>query len=238
MSTRLCGGLLVLLAAFAACVEVQPGRAGSTWASVDPADDTAGFIASSDTSSDSGAMPEDGAELCNGVDDDDDGEIDEALGEIVCGVGECAVVEPACIGGVGVVCTPEMQGVPLAESCNGLDDDCDGVTDEDVCGESETGSTSLSESSGSESAAVDEGEPPGDYAPCLADGDCPDDEHCVTLLGYCSRDCAFDDACPVPGDGTAPVGCVESTGTCYLVCSIGSCPAAMTCSEDGLCRHA
>ncbi len=85
------------------------------------------------------------AELCNNIDDDCDGVIDNGFpvggacdnGQIgVCrqqGVNVCAP------NGMGVVCTAP-PGAPGIESCNGLDDDCDTRTDEgppapvgDVC---------------------------------------------------------------------------------------------------------
>jgi hypothetical protein len=77
------------------------------------------------------------AERCNGVDDDCDGATDEDLGTVPCGVGACARTLPACTDGAPTVCDPFAGAT--AETCNGADDDCDGVTDEDVppvaCGE-------------------------------------------------------------------------------------------------------
>jgi hypothetical protein len=72
-----------------------------------------------------------GAELCNGLDDDCDGEVDEGnpeagrpcgddTGECTAGVTECTAGRLVCRGGTG----------PTEEVCNGLDDDCDGAVDE------------------------------------------------------------------------------------------------------------
>ncbi|MBC8074175.1 MAG: hypothetical protein IAG13_38000, partial [Deltaproteobacteria bacterium] len=73
--------------------------------------------------------PTAGGEVCNGLDDDGDGEIDEDVPELACGIGTCEVNVDGCEGGVPAQCFP---GSPGAESCNGLDDDCDGSSDEEL----------------------------------------------------------------------------------------------------------
>ena len=67
-------------------------------------------------------------EACNGVDDDCDGQTDEGLGSTSCGQGVCAHTVQNCVGGQTQTCDA-FQGA-TTESCNGLDDDCDGSTDE------------------------------------------------------------------------------------------------------------
>ena len=70
-----------------------------------------------------------GTETCNGLDDNCDGQTDEGLATVSCGRGICAnTVYPCADGGV-VACVPGPDaGV---ETCgNGLDDTCDGRTDE------------------------------------------------------------------------------------------------------------
>ncbi len=66
-------------------------------------------------------------ELCNGQDDDCDGEVDEGLPRVSCGVGACARELPGCFQGQPVTCTPAAGS---AEQCNAVDDDCDGEVDE------------------------------------------------------------------------------------------------------------
>ena len=72
-------------------------------------------------------------ELCNDVDDDCDGAVDEDLRQ-GCGtdVGECVAGVTTCGGGAWGACVGEVG--PADEVCNGLDDDCEGVVDdEQVC---------------------------------------------------------------------------------------------------------
>lgn len=80
-----------------------------------------------------------GAEMCNDVDDDCDGLTDESDGlELNCPkLGVCADLQPLKVGcdGDGVYCS--YLGVDGYESgdessCNGLDDDCDGLVDESL----------------------------------------------------------------------------------------------------------
>jgi MYXO-CTERM domain-containing protein len=63
-------------------------------------------------------------EVCNGFDDDCDGDVDERV-RPTCGEGWC---RRAALNCDPAECTP---GAPVQEKCNFLDDDCDGLTDED-----------------------------------------------------------------------------------------------------------
>jgi hypothetical protein len=77
-------------------------------------------------------------ERCNEIDDDCDGLVDESFPAkgrpcTAGGIGACAGtgVEACSADGDGTVCQVEQPGGdPAEETCNGLDDDCDGAVDE------------------------------------------------------------------------------------------------------------
>jgi hypothetical protein len=81
-----------------------------------------------------------GTEVGNGVDDDCDGDVDEGT-VYFDDDGDCACEEDSCEGSVEALCDEVVGGDcddadpdvgPLAdELCNSVDDDCDGVADED-----------------------------------------------------------------------------------------------------------
>jgi len=85
------------------------------------------------------------SEVCNGVDDDCNGQVDDAFsiaaavqldggsietdGGCAVGVGACRRTgAAACIG--GALACPLTPGTPGVEVCNGIDDNCDGQVDE------------------------------------------------------------------------------------------------------------
>lgn len=71
-------------------------------------------------------------EICNGKDDNCNGQIDEGV-RMTCGLGWCRRYATGCTS----MCIP---GPPTVETCNAFDDDCDGVidngTDAELCGAS------------------------------------------------------------------------------------------------------
>ncbi len=71
-------------------------------------------------------------ETCDGLDNDCDGPVDEGNpgGGADCDtgyLGVCAYGTRVCVGG-GIVCSP--NAIPSPETCDGLDNDCDGPVDE------------------------------------------------------------------------------------------------------------
>ncbi len=73
------------------------------------------------------------AESCNGLDDNCDGTVDENNpgGGAACGTGQlgaCAAGTMQCQAGGNLMCVRNTG--PTTELCNGIDDDCDGQTDE------------------------------------------------------------------------------------------------------------
>jgi hypothetical protein len=74
-----------------------------------------------DCRADNSAIYPGAPEVCDGLDNNCDGRIDEGA-RAACGVGWCRRYAVSCTS----ECTP---GSPREETCNGFDDDCDGVTD-------------------------------------------------------------------------------------------------------------
>ncbi len=77
-------------------------------------------------------------ETCNERDDDCDGLIDEGLNlgtPCTSGQGTCQSSGELACNELGEVACNAVVGVPEVESCNGLDDDCDGSADEDFDGD-------------------------------------------------------------------------------------------------------
>ena len=124
---------LFLLAALTGCTSNTP-----VTSKIAPTDDTALY---DDADS---CLPTANADTtCDGVDDDCDGETDEdyAASETICGLGACASAgELTCVAGAESDSCVIGEAAASDTTCDEVDDDCDGETDEDyaasetICG--------------------------------------------------------------------------------------------------------
>ncbi len=158
------------------------------------------------------------ADLCNGLDDDCDGETDEGYWEM--GLGEpcdsddadlCARGWLTCADdGLGVVCANEDL-TDIVETCNGFDDDCNGLVD-DRPGEPCWCGNGLCEPEYSEDEAS-----------------CPDD-----CLLYCGDGGCWGEESPDSCPEDCPAGCGD--GECDLAVECTTCRRdCATCQPDGVC---
>ena len=159
-------------------------------------------------------------EICNNIDDDCDGAIDDGLAVgSSCGsdTGECSPGINVCAAGA-LTCEGEIG--PIAETCNGLDDDCNGLVD-DVMGIGEACGTDVGlcmagvlQCIGGREACV------GSTSPGTETCDC-DDNDCD---GTVDEEPATGSLCP---SGSSCVECA-----CSLPCIVSefgfSCPTGRT----------
>ncbi len=160
-------------------------------------------------------------EVCNGLDDDCDETTDEGFDGLntacTVGVGAClrSGVRQCSADGSEVACDV-APGMPAEETCNRLDDDCDGTTDEgyDGVGVPCTVGRGICQRSG-----IGQCGPDGDTVVCDATAGDPADEQCNGL----------DDDC----DGTTDEGYDGINTACTVGVGVCAATGVRRCSPDG-----
>jgi len=169
-------------------------------------------------------------EVCNGLDDDCDGNIDEDFPQVYPAVQPCDNGQlGACKRTGNYMCKPDGTGTqcsaptvtPGTEICNGIDDDCDGFVDEGIQGCACNPTAEICNGSDDDcNNKVDDGIPPKGCAVTNSFGSCPGTQNCLAAPG-CD---------PTGADPTKP---------CYGACNAAT-PAAEKCDGidnncDGIC---
>lgn len=179
--------------------------------------------------------------VCNGIDDDCDGRIDEGFvsESTTCGAGVCARSgSTSCVA--GAVVNSCQAGMPTSATdtvCNGLDDDCDGSLDEEfaptttVCGVGQCERTGVTSCVGGAVQNSCEPGTPSTTTDLTCDG-VDDDCNGQVDDGYVSTatSCGFG-ACATTGRNECQSGHVVNT--CHVTCE-GNCADGSEDDADGL----
>src|SRR5260221_2130478 len=86
-----------------------------------------GYTADVDCNDANAAVNPGAIEVCNNIDDNGNGQIDDQLPTLNFGNGACARTISSCVAGQPQTCVP---GTPSPEVCNNIDDDCNGQVDD------------------------------------------------------------------------------------------------------------
>jgi hypothetical protein len=190
-------------------------------------------------------------EICDGADNDCDGQVDEDPAADPCVTGElgvCGQGHEICQGGE-VFCVPDAVAGP--ELCDGLDNDCDGFVDNGAAGDGVACATGLPGICALGTAICIDGIEPscnpdnqaGEEVCNGLDDDCDGhiDEDLRNACGRCGGEpvesCnGLDDDCDGTVDDEAPCdpGQVCRTGRCQDPCQQNECPGGFVCLE-GYC---
>ena len=150
--------------------------------------------------------PQPAAETCDAVDNDCDGTTDDAddLGELTCGMGPCTHTVPACADGKPNSCDPFLGSQP--ETCDAVDNDCDGETDEGSTDTDQDGKADCVDPDDDNDGILDDGNGSGNPtdAPCLPGSQTGCDDNCPLAVNADQADLDLDgkgDACDPDKDG-------------------------------------
>ena len=210
---------------------------GDTDNSLEECSQPQGYVLDNTDCDDSNPNVNPGAEeVCNGIDDNCNGGIDDELLPETCEntnqYGTCVGMYE-CMGDQGWVCDADM---PVEEMCNGVDDNCNGEIDEGYTDTDGDGDADCIDEDDDDDDILDiddncplvfnpeqtdtDGDGIGDACEiCYTDSDC--EEGYICIGGECVQNCLPDCAGAVCGDD----GCGGSCGTCGDgdACSSGNC---------------
>ncbi|MBI5488284.1 MAG: DUF4215 domain-containing protein [Deltaproteobacteria bacterium] len=170
------------------------------------------------------------AEACNGADDDCDGTADDGLPCVrgagvpcttSCGSAGTGTCSDTCTAPSGAACAPP------AESCDGVDDDCDGLADEtfDCVRGTTVACTTACGTAGSGLCSDACGLP--DSATCA-----PPAEACNAADDDCDGSTDETFACIAGATAPCTVGACTGTQTCSASCAAGSCAFGLPPAND------
>ena len=171
-------------------------------------------------------------EECNGVDDDCNGATDDFAPNASCKspineFGQCKGKLVACENGKPVCDAQEAK----PELCNGIDDDCDGDTDEGLCEDGLDCTKGICNTDGSCKQIQLSGTPCDDGSICTAIDKCANG----LCIGGGALDCDDKDACSV--DSCDPLsGCMHAPASEGFCADDGN-PCTQDLCQNGACVH-